>query len=327
MRLSSVTNLLLMVLLLFIETASVSAVTPNSRLVSLVPPSAEVVAGMNAPSGDGGPKNFLLITHNNSMDLDDFIALTGRDPAREIDQVIMVAAEDGRGTFGEHSLLAIGHFDGALISRSATGANVSRYRDTPVLVVKPFPREQAIFNDVRWLAMIDSSVAVFGTITQVKQELDRYLSHSAADPLLMQRLARLRRDDDTWCVLARLEYSDKIGSALEILDAKLADFLRDGDSFEFGIHYGRRVEFEYEFNTPRSVGADAVSRSLVQSLAGRNAAESAQLPASTVTRSDRVVHGALKVSRARYDAWIEEVMARASLRVATALRDATASPN
>jgi hypothetical protein len=326
MRLSNASKLLLIVLFGFFAVAPVPAVTPNSRLLSLVPPAAAVVAGMRASSTGSQPGNFLLITHNNSIDLDDFIALTGVDPSRLIEQVIMVAAEDGRGGLTEHSLLASGHFNQALIGRSAAGGSATRYRGIPVTVVQPFARERAHFNDVRWLAMIDSDVTLFGSITMVKQELDRYLSRSVADPFLVQRLARLRADDDTWCVLTRHVYSDTIGAVLELLDAKLADSLQDGDTFLFGIHYGRRVEFEYEFNTPRSVGADAVSRSLVQSLAGQDVADTSQFSASAVGRNDRVVHGALKVSRARYDAWLEEVTARARLRVA-AMRSPIAPSN
>jgi hypothetical protein len=314
MPLSNATKLLSMVLLAFFKVALVSAVTPNSRLLSLVPPSAKVVAGMSASSSGSQPGSFLLITHNNSVDLDDFIALTGGDPARVIQQVIMIAADGGPGTLTEHSLLASGHFDQPLISRSVGGASATRYRDIPVLVVQPFARERANFNDVRWLAMIDSDVTLFGTIAMVKQELDRYLRRSVADPFFVQKLAELRRDDDTWCILARPVYSETMRSVLELLDAKLADSLQDGDTFQFGIHYGRRVEFEYELHTPTSAGAEAVSRSLMQSLSGPEATDSSHLPASVPSRGDNVVRDAVKVSRARYVAWLAEVMARANRR-------------
>jgi hypothetical protein len=312
-----------MVLIAFFKVASVSAVTPNTRLLSLVPPSAQVVAGMHAPSGGSQPKSFLLMTHNNSVDLDDFIALTGGDPAGVIQQVIMVAAADGHGTLAEHSLLASGHFDQTLIRRSTSGASDTLYREIPVLVVQPFARERANFNDVRWLAIIDSNVAIFGTISLVKQELDRYLSRSAADPFLVQRLARLRGDDDTWCVLARTGYSDEIRSMLQALDAKLADSLQDGDTFEFGIHYGRRVEFDYEIDTATSVGTGAVSRSLVQSLSGRELKQASVVTVSGSSPENGVVHGAVKVSKGRYDAWLAEVIASANLRVAAMRRDPT----
>ncbi len=323
MPLSNATKLLSMVLLAFFKVGLVSAVTPNSRLLSLVPPSAQVVAGMSTSSSGNQPGSFLLITHNNSVDLDDFIALTGGDPARVIQQVIMVSGDGSHRTLTEHSLLASGHFDPTFTRRPTAGTSASRYRDTPVLVVQPFARERADFNDVRWLAMIDSDVMLFGTIAMVKQELDRYLSRSVADPFLVQKLAQLRRDDDTWCVLARPVYSETMRSVLELLDAKLADSIQDGDTFEFGIHYGRRVEFEYEFHTPTRASAEAVSRSLVQSLSGTDVTESSRFPASTTSGTDGVVHGAVKVSKGRYDAWLAEVLARTNHRVAAALRDPT----
>jgi hypothetical protein len=313
MRQSNAIKLLLMVLLPFFKFASAPAITPNQKLLSLVPPAVPVVAGMNAPSRNPQPSSFLLITHNNSVDLDDFIALTGVDPTRVIEQVLIVA-EDGRASLTEHSLLASGHFDQALIRRSTGAASDTLYRDIPVLVVQPFTRERASFNDVRWLAIIGSNVAIFGTISLVKQELDRYLSRSAADPFLVQRLARLRADDDTWCVLARPIYSGEIRSMLQALDAKLADSLEDGDAFQFGIRYGRRVEFEYEFKMSTSADAEIVSRSLVQSLGGPDVTESSRFPTSPPSRTDGVVRGALKVSRARYEAWVAEVVARANLR-------------
>lgn len=49
MRRSSATMLIVMVLFLLFTVAPVPAVAPNQTLLSLVPPSAQVVAGMNAP--------------------------------------------------------------------------------------------------------------------------------------------------------------------------------------------------------------------------------------------------------------------------------------
>ena len=114
------------------------------------------------------------------------------------------------------------------------------------MVQQPFARELGTFKDVRWLAVIDSNVALFGTIFSVQQELDRQLAGSAVDPSLMQKLARLRRDDATWSVLGTVERNDEVGHALGSLDPILANLIHDGDSFQFGVRYGRKVEVEYE---------------------------------------------------------------------------------
>jgi hypothetical protein len=314
---SQVRKALLTIFFPFFTAAITSAVTADPKLLSLVPPGAQIVAGMNAPSLGGQPDSFLLMTHNNTVDLEDFFALSGADSSRIIHQVIMVATEGDMGALAEHSLLASGNFDQARITRSAAdgGATPGEYRGIRVLAVQPFARERGAFNDVRWLAMIGSDVALFGTIASVQLELDRHLARSTADPSLMRKLARLRRDDETWCVLAAFVHNYETRRALSSLDAMLADPSHDGDAFQFGIHYGRHVEFEYEITAASSASAQAISSSLPQSLAG-TARGSSQLRGSDMTPAGGAVHGVVKVSRAQYDSWLAEVLAHARPRIA-----------
>src|ERR1700733_9981736 len=110
MRPFGVGNVVLVVLIFLLTIAPGSAVSPNPNLVVLVPPTARMVAGMIAPQRGRVPTSFMLITHNNLLDLNDFIALSGADNSRVIEQIIMVAS-DGGGVFAEPSLLASGHFD------------------------------------------------------------------------------------------------------------------------------------------------------------------------------------------------------------------------
>jgi hypothetical protein len=316
-------NVLLTALVPFLSAAITSAVTPDQRLLSLVPPGALIVAGMNAPSPQGQPDSFVLVTHNNTADLADFFALSGADGSRTIHQVILVAAADNTGALGEHSLLASGHFDQARIYRSAgdLGASVSHYRGLTVLVVQPFARERGRFNDVRWLAVLDSNVLLFGTTAAMQQELDRHLARSATDPSLMKKLARLRRDDETWCVLSVPAQNVEIRNALWALDPKFADLVQDGDAFQFGIHYGRHIEFEYEVNAASSIDTQTVSNSLAQTLAGPQAKGSSLLPSPAMNSDRGSVHDVVRISRAQYDAWLAVVLARSRARfVADLLR-------
>jgi hypothetical protein len=82
---------------------------------------------------------------------------------------------------------------------------------------------------VRWLAVIDSTVALFGTISSVQQELDRHLAGSAVDPSLMQKLVRLRRDDATWSVLGTVKCNDEVKRVLGSLNPILANLVHEGD--------------------------------------------------------------------------------------------------
>ena len=315
MRRIRVSKVILLVLFPFFAIALASAVTPNPRLLSLVPPTAQSVAGMTAAPRGGQPSSFLLITHNNLMDLNDFMALSGADGSRVIEQVIMVAS-DGGGALAEHSLLASGHFDQGVVYRSAyrsgAGAKAIQYRGIAVLEIQPFARERDSFHDVRWLAMMDGKLAAFGTTRLVQQELDRYLDHSVADPALEQRLAHLRRDDATWCVATLPDHNSEIQSTFQILDSRFAGLLRAGDTIQFGIHYGRQVEFEYEVGMASGRDAESVQRSLGGSATGMKG--SSLLPVADLMRVDGGVRGVLKLPKDRYEAWLAEVLAGTELR-------------
>lgn len=88
------------------------SLSPDLRLIALVPSDAEIVAGIGAPTLHGKqPSTFLLTTPNNAADLNDFLALSGLDDARVIHQVILVATKQGTTNPDGHSLLTSGHFN------------------------------------------------------------------------------------------------------------------------------------------------------------------------------------------------------------------------
>ena len=318
MRQLHLSNALLIALFPFLAVTITSAVTPDPRLLSLVPPGAQVVAGMSAPSVPNRPASYLLVTPNNRTDFLDFISLSGIDDSRIYNQIILVAAADERGILTEHSLLASGHFDQARIFKAAVqnGASISEFKGIPVLVLQPLERNRGTSKEVRWLAVIESNVAVFGTIASVQKELDRHLDHSAADLSLRQRLARLRRDDETWCVLAAFVHNYETRRALGSLDASLIDPAHDGDAFQFGIHYGRRIEFEYEITAASSASARATASSLSQPLAGP-ANGSSLLASPDMTGDGNTMRGVIKVSKTRYNEWLVEVSARRRMAAAS----------
>src|SRR5215472_6946092 len=116
------------------------AASPDSRILSLVPPEAQLVAGISASSVQDQPDNFVLMTHNNRVDLGDFFALIGADSSRTIHQMVFVAMADNEAQPNEHSLLVSGHFDQPQMFKSAVdgGAAVTIYRRIPVLEIQPF---------------------------------------------------------------------------------------------------------------------------------------------------------------------------------------------
>ena len=287
------------------------AARADQKLLSLVPPGAQAVARISSPSPSAIVGHYVLTSRNNGIDFNDFLALTGADSTLVVDELIHVATADSAGMLNEHSLLARGNFDRECIYRSALsgGASVTRYRGLPVLVVQPFARERSEFNEVRWLAIPESSILLFGSIASVQQELDRHLDRSPVDPRLVARLARLRRDDDSWCVLSLLTWTPDIRDSLAALNPKLAEVLKDGDTLQFGTHYGRQIEFEYEITTASTEATRSISDSPSQSLSGLGK-EIALLRFTDAITEGNTVRGVIKVSMARYNAWLTEILAR-----------------
>ncbi len=282
------------------------ALSVDQKLLSLVPPGADVVAGMDTPPPKDQPGSFVLITHNNTVDLQDFFALTGVDSTRIVRHVIFVAIL-GTSELGEHSMMAHGHFDQARIYKSATdgGAKLFLYRGIRVVEIEPFAREQAEFHDSRWLAIVDSDLLLFGTITSVRQELDRHLDRSAPDPVLEHKLSRLRHDDETWCALSSTNHYPEIQRSLTGLDPKLGELVGTADDFQFGIRYRKQLEFEYEATPVFSAGNRSSSDSLRQSLAGPG--KGASLLASPMTSGDsHTVRGVVKIPLNRFGQWLRD---------------------
>jgi hypothetical protein len=61
------------------------------------------------------------------------------------------------------------------------------------------------------------------------------LDKSAADASLKRKLANLRRDDQSWCVLTEVPKNGEIRYALDALEPTLGELIRAGDGFELAF--------------------------------------------------------------------------------------------
>lgn len=223
--------------------AAACALSSDPRLLQLVPPESQVIAGMLSPSTSGQLSSLLLVTRRNELDHKDFFALTGGDPSRSIHEVVFVAAS-GRGVLSEHSLLVSGHFNRDAIFRLAGEgtATADKYRGVPILAVAPFARERESFRELRWLAIPNERIAIFGSVASVQRELDRWIANTPPDPELLERLSRLDRRDETWCLLPAPRPGGLVASILGKVDANLGALAGEGRSIQYGIHFGKDVE-------------------------------------------------------------------------------------
>jgi hypothetical protein len=271
-----------------------------------VPPGAEIVAGFT----QGQPLSHLVVTRNNTTDLLDLESFAGVDPSRTIEAVILIAASGTRGFLTEHSLVASGRFDAKHIFKAAkeNGATEGEYLGIPVLIVPPLARDKEVSDDVRWFAVIDSQIAVFGTIPMVQEELSRSLVRSQADPLLSRDISRLRSDDQSWCILSSALHTTEVTRHwLAMLDPARgqADFVHG--RVIMGIHFGKRIDIEFEAVPDSANTEDQLQAQLEASQKPRP--DTAPLTSHFASIGDTTLHKTISLSKKQYDQWTAQEQA------------------
>lgn len=257
-------RILVFAFMLILPAARSFASPAASPLLPLVPNGAQIVAGIEDPHNPTARRHVLFVTLYNAADLDDWLALTGVDTHREVDEVVWAAASSPRHELGEHLLLVAGRFDRNHIFGAArqNGAQTLWYSGTEVLVVEPFAREQ--MRDRRWLAVLDDRRAVFGTPWMVQQALDRYADHESADPVLAGRMAQLHPDVTSWNVFRMSSSIYAKHLAMGQLDAPWAHLLDGADELTIGVHSGSRTRIDFALHPVNLDEASALAHTLAQ---------------------------------------------------------------
>ena len=287
----------------------------EDRLLRLVPSNAAIVAGIEDPHHGDQRGRLLIVTHNNNVDLRDWITLAGVDDRQQVDRLIEVAMPSGRGDLGDHLLLARGSFNGRHILQAAEniGGVASSYAGVKIVVVKPFAREQKEMIDTRWLAMPDDNTAIFGTPAMVRNALDRYLSSAAADGGLVKRLQELKPDVNCWSVLSMPGAVLARHLRAGVLDETGDTLLGRVSDVTVGVHYGRneRVDFAIKTDSPEAATA------LAAHLGGRSpllavVADRLRTRSAEMSVEQNEVRGSVRVLDKEFDAWLAAVYARFS---------------
>ncbi len=231
----------------------------GSRLLPLVPPGAEIVAGFeNHPDANG---RLLLTTRNNRLDLDDFQALTGSDSKRVFDEVIEVAAAAQDGLLSEHMLLVAGRLDRERIFRSIeeSGAKSVEFLGERILLIRPFARERGDMLETRWLAILDGRIAILGTPKLVQKALRRYADHAVPDSVLEERLSLLHHDVTSWNVLLGTKKRDHKMNFARPFTA-WAQLEQDADVLMVAVRFGSKIRVDFSIHADAGEGPEFFTR-------------------------------------------------------------------
>jgi hypothetical protein len=115
------------------------------------------------------------------------------------------------------------------------------------IVVGPTPGTPASY-----LALTRNNSADLGDFLSIAgvdptRELGRYLARSPVNSSLTEHLSRLRSMGQSWCVLTPTIYNKEIVLRTRATSDPSLNQLHDSnDGLILGIHFGRRVEIEYE---------------------------------------------------------------------------------
>ena len=283
----------------------------SSKLLSLVPPSAEIVAGFENHAFPRAHGRLLLTTHNNRLDLQDWEALTGVDSRRIFNEVIEVAATNPSGSLTEHVLLVAGQFDRERIFQSLeeNGAQAVDFEGQQALLIKPLARERGDMLDNRLLVILDNRTGILGTQELVGQTLRRYADHAQPDAVLEERLSQLRPDVTSWNAL-----SGPSGRGINFLFAEphsaWAELQQDTNLLLVGVHFGSKIRVDFSLYGENASGAEFYSRkasffttALVAGPEPRTERpHSARQPEKLSVEANHV-QGSVELSQGQFEAW------------------------
>ena len=283
----------------------------NSKLLSLVPPGAEIVAGFENHPEAHRHGQLILSTHNDRLDLDDWQALAGVDSKRSFEEVIEVAASaPGRGMLTEHMVLVAGRFDKERIYRAAqmNGSQKADYEGQTIMLIEPFTREKGQMLSTRWLVILDNRIGILGTPFLVLSALHRYQAHPDIDMALTERLSQLRSDDSSWNVLI---WSPRVltNYTVALSESPWGRLLEDTEVLMIGARFGSKVRVDFSLHASRDRGAEFFKRKAVLFAEVFSGEPSSQTDAPQMRQLEDLsfdpdrVQGSIQLSLVQFEEW------------------------
>ena len=294
-------------LMLGIATPAVAS-PANWTLLPLVPPGARIVAGFENYRDPHRHGQLLLTTHSDRLDLADWQSITGVDSKRVVDQVVEVADDFLDGELTEHLVLVAGRFDTERIFHSVqmNGAESREFEGQAVMLIKPFEREKNDMVQIRWLAILDGKVGLFGTPSLVQQAIRRYASHANADMILRERLSVLRSDVSSWNVLVGVPRGVK-GFLLHP-GSRWRPLLEDADVLMIAARFGPKVRVDFSVHAPENRGGDFF-RNKANSFAAVFELQRPHSPLRNLLYETNHVQGSIEMSMEQFESWGDQANA------------------
>lgn len=253
---------------LTVLTGALPAADP--MLLNLVPPDAKILAGVNVQQAKGTLFGQYVLNQiqSGNTDMQQLIALTGFDPTRDVNEVLVAST----GAPDSGLALARGTFDTARITAAANlkGAVSELYNGATIL---EDPKQ------THGVAFLDSTTAVGGDVASVKGAIDR---QKIAQPLaagVTTQIGTLSSTEDAW-VLSTVPPASLAPPAPTTgqQGGKVPPVFQTVQSASGGVKFGANVVFTGQAQTDTAQNATALGDvvKLLISLAQMNASQNPQ---------------------------------------------------
>jgi len=219
-----------------------AALAADPELLSLIPPDAKAVAGIEVGQASGSPFGQYLLAH---------IAPGGFNLRQNLTEMV-VAADGAPNAAPKHWLIAgKGAFDVEKLTAAAQarGGTASTFNGVTIVTHPARGKAQA----PACVAFLDASTGVMGDVQSVQAAIQQWQSKATAASALLDKVNQVSGNEDFWFVTlvpvsdltANLPATGNLGGA------NAANLLAGVNQLSGGVHFGETV----------TVSAEAVARS------------------------------------------------------------------
>ncbi len=271
-------------------------------LLSLLPPDAKLVAGLNMVKARETPFARYMFGRLREQDkgFEEFVAATGFDPRRDLTELIVAQT----GEMGESGtlILARGTFDAARLKELLRGAGKmpETYKGIEIAGGK---------QEARSVAFLDGSTAVIGTPEAVRAAIDRREKPTQPDAALSPAIDELSASEHVWAVAKDLAGNLPLGSGAGVGGMFDTDLFRSLGRTSAALRFGDTVHVRATTlaKTDQDAAALADALRFMAQMAGAQASKTpgstlgALLSALKLTSDQNIVRLALEIPEAELE--------------------------
>ncbi len=226
------------------------AFAADPKLLSLIPPDAKAVAGIQADHARNSPFGQYLLARIQAGDakFSSFAAQTGFDPRHDLSEIVL-ASDGGPKTPTNHWLAAgKGAFDVQKLTGAAqsAGGTLGSFQSVAIVTYPANGNTQVPSG----IAFLDANTAVVGDLASLQAAVQQWQSKAAPASSLLNKVNQVSGNQDFWFVtLAPL--SDFPGAFGPGVNPSAGNMFAAVNQLSGGIHFGDNV----------TLSAEAVARS------------------------------------------------------------------